>query len=232
MITVRPAAERGRNQYGWLDTSFTFSFNNYYDPRHMGFRSLRVINDDIVAPASGFPKHPHRDMEILTWVLDGKLAHKDSIGNGETLGPGELQYMSAGTGIFHSEENPSLDESLRLIQIWILPEKNNVKPNYGQKDFNPQLDPGKLVQVASGNPLGEAVKIHQDASLYVGRFNPGQAAAHELAPGRHAWIQMAKGEIAVNGVPLKEGDGAAISGESKLEISASNAAEVLLFDLA
>ena len=232
MITVRPSAERGHNQYGWLETRYTFSFNTYRDPAHMGFRSLRVINDDSIAPASGFPTHPHRDMEILTWVLDGRLGHKDSMGHGETLGPGELQYMSAGTGIHHSEENPSKDETLRLIQIWLLPDKNGVKPNYGQKDFNPRLEPGKLVQVASGSPSGEAVKIHQDASLYVGRFEAGQSAVHDLAPGRHGWLQMAKGEITVNGVGLKEGDGAAISGESKLEISASNTAEVLLFDLA
>ena len=232
MITVRPSAERGHNQYGWLDTRYTFSFNTYHDPAHMGFRSLRVINDDYIAPASGFPTHPHRDMEILTWVLEGKLGHKDSMGHGATLGPGQLQYMSAGTGIHHSEENPSKDETLRLIQIWLLPEKKGVKPNYGQKDFSAYLEPGKLVQVASGSPSGEAVKIHQDASVYAGRFDAGQTAVHDLGPGRHGWLQMAKGEITLNGVPLKEGDGAAISGESKLEISASNIAEVLLFDLA
>jgi hypothetical protein len=232
MVSVRPSAERGVAQLDWLDSRHTFSFDQYYDPRHMGFRSLRVINEDHVAPGKGFPTHPHRDMEILTYVLEGTLQHQDSMGNGSIIRPGEVQRMSAGTGITHSEYNPSGDEAVHLLQIWILPEQKGIEPSYEQRDYAERLAGGELLRVASGRGAAGAVVIRQDAEMLAARMKKGARAGHALAPGRHAWIQVARGTIEVNGVKLDAGDGAAISGERTAGISAWTDCEVLLFDLA
>jgi hypothetical protein len=232
MVSVRPSAERGAAQLGWLDSRHTFSFDRYYDPRHMGFRSLRVINEDHVAPGRGFPTHPHRDMEIITYVLEGTLQHKDSMGNGSLIRPGEVQRMSAGTGITHSEYNPSASEAVHLLQIWILPEEKGIQPSYEQRDYSERLSGGDLVRVASGHGAAGAVAIRQDAELLAARMKQGARVEHTLAPGRHAWIQVARGTIEVNGVKLDAGDGAAFSEEPAVDISAVTDCEVLLFDLA
>jgi redox-sensitive bicupin YhaK (pirin superfamily) len=232
MIRIRKAAERGHFDHGWLDTHHTFSFADYYDPAHTGFRSLRVINDDRVAPGQGFGMHGHRDMEIVTYVLDGALAHRDSMGNGSVLRPGELQHMTAGTGIRHSEFNPSDRQEVHLYQIWLLPERDGLRPSYDQKAFPEQQRQGKLRLVAS--PTGEqgSLTIRQDARLYLSTLGAGEAVAHTLAPGRHAWLQVLRGRAALNGQPLTAGDGAAVSEEERLEIQGQDDAEVLLFDLA
>ena len=232
MITIRRAEERGHFDFGWLNTYHTFSFGEYYDPRNMGFRSLRVINEDFVHPGRGFPTHGHRDMEIITYVLEGGLAHKDSMGNGSIIRPGDVQRMSAGTGVRHSEANPSKDESVHLLQIWILPNETGIKPGYEEKKFDDEEKRGRLRLVASPDGQDGSVRIHQDARLYVTLLDSAQQVSYELNPHRHAWLQVARGAIEVNGQSLKQGDGASISEERELTITGKEPAEVLLFDLA
>ena len=232
MINLRRANERGGGDFGWLNTKHTFSFSDYYDPRWMGFRSLRVINEDYVAPASGFPTHPHSDMEIITYVLEGKLEHKDSLGTGSVILPGDGQRMTAGRGIRHSEYNPSKSEQVHLYQIWILPEKKSLEPSYEQKSFPTEEKQGKLRLIASPDAKDGSVKINQDARLYVSLLKPGEEVVHDFGKGRHGWLQVAKGGIAVNGQRLEQGDGAAVSDEPKLTIKGATDSEVLLFDLA
>lgn len=230
MITLRPAAARGHARHGWLDSHHTFSFADYHDPAHMGFGVLRVINEDRVEPGEGFGKHPHRDMEIVTWVLEGAVEHKDSLGNGEVLRPGEVQRMSAGTGILHSEFNPSKTEPVHFLQIWILPKRRGIAPTYEQRSFAEAID-GKLALVASGDGRDGALAINQDLDLWIGRLGAGGRAELAPAAGRLQWVQVARGAVTVNGVALAEGDGAAIEGESRLDIVADDAAEVLVFDM-
>ncbi len=232
MIRLRKAADRGHFDHGWLDTYHTFSFGDYYDPDQMGFRSLRVINDDRVDPGMGFGMHGHRDMEIVTYVLDGALQHRDSMGNGAVLRPGEFQHMSAGTGIRHSEFNPSDREPVHLYQIWLLPDRQGLRPSYDQKAFPAEERQGQLRLVAS--PSGErgSLMIHQDARVYLSTLGKGDTVAHELQPGRHAWLQVLRGQATLNGRSLSEGDGAAVSEEERLEITGPGTSEVLLFDLA
>ncbi len=232
MITVRPAAERGATQIDWLDSKHSFSFAEYHDPGHMGFRALRVINDDRIAAGAGFPTHGHRDMEILTFVLDGALEHRDSLGTGSVIRPGDVQIMSAGTGIRHSEFNPSESDPLRLLQIWMLPERSGLKPRYDQKTFAPAERDGRLRLVGSRDGRDGGVTIYQDIDLYAANLGPGQAVTHDLRPGRHAWIQVARGKATVNGKPVAEGDGVAISDELRIDIAGVDGAELLLFDLA
>lgn len=232
MITIRPSNERGGGDYGWLNTKHTFSFGEYYDPKWMGFRSLRVINEDFVAPGQGFPMHPHRDMEIITYVLEGALEHSDSMGNGSTIRPGDGQRMSAGAGVRHSEANSSMEDTVHLLQIWIMPEKRGIEPSYEQKSFAEEEKKGKLRLIASPDAKDGSVKIHQDAKLYVSLLEPGQEVQHELAKDRHAWIQVAKGALELNGKKLNQGDGAAVSDETKLTLKGTTDAEVLFFDLA
>jgi redox-sensitive bicupin YhaK (pirin superfamily) len=232
MITVRRSDERGGGNYGWLDTKHTFSFSDYWDPRWMGFRSLRVINEDYVAPASGFPTHPHSDMEIITYVLEGKLEHKDSLGTGSVILPGDGQRMTAGRGIRHSEFNPSKSEQVHLYQIWLLPEKKGLEPSYEQKSFAAEEKQGKLRLIASPDAQDGSVKINQDARLYVSLLKPGEEVAHDFGKNRHGWLQVAKGSVEVNGKFLTAGDGAAISDEQKIAFKAEEDSEVLLFDLA
>jgi redox-sensitive bicupin YhaK (pirin superfamily) len=232
MIRVRKTAERGHFDHGWLETYHTFSFADYYDPAHLGFRSLRVINDDRLQPGQGFGMHGHRDMEIVTYVLDGALQHRDSMGNGSVLRPGELQHMTAGTGVRHSEFNPSDQEEVHLYQIWLLPERKGLEPSYEQKAFSEEERRCILRLVAS--PSGEhgSLSIRQDARLYLSTLKAGQTVAHALKPGRHAWLQVLRGTVALNGHPLDSGDGAAVSEEEKLEIRGQDDAAVMLFDLA
>jgi len=233
MITIRKSQERGGGDHGWLNTKHTFSFDTYYDPRHMHFRALRVINEDIVQPGTGFPTHPHRDMEIITYVLQGALEHKDSLGNGSIIRPGDGQLMSAGTGILHSEANASKTEPVHLLQIWIMPESKGIKPGYEQKAFPEEEKHGELKLIAAHGGQNGAVNVHQDVSLYVSLLDQKQKVEHTLAPGRHAWLQVAKGAVELNGKPLNQGDGAAISDEQKLGIAGGqNGSEILLFDLA
>jgi hypothetical protein len=232
MITLRRSKERGGGDYGWLNTRHSFSFDRYYDPKHMGFRSLRVINEDWVAPGEGFPFHPHRDMEIITYVLEGGLEHKDSMGNGSIIQPGDGQRMSAGTGVRHSEANPSDTEAVHLLQIWIVPDKQGHTPGYEQKAFAEAEKRGKLRLLASPDGQDGSVTIHQDAKLYVSLLSPGQEVKHDLADGRHAWLQVAKGAVELNGQKLEQGDGAAVSEERTLTVKGTQDAEVLLFDLA
>jgi len=232
MITVRPSNERGGGDYGWLKTRHTFSFNDYHDPKWMGFRSLRVINEDWVAPSGGFPPHPHRDMEIITYVLSGKLEHKDSLGTGSVILPGDGQRMTAGRGIRHSEANPSSTESVHLLQIWILPDKPGHDPGYEQKSFPEAEKRGKLRLIASSDGAEGSVKIHQDAKLFVTLLAAEEEVKQPLDAKRHAWLQVAKGEVELNGHKLRQGDGAAISEEKELTIKATAEAEVLLFDMA
>jgi len=232
MITVRRSDERGHFDHGWLDTYHSFSFASYYDPKHMGFRSLRVINEDRVAPGGGFGTHPHRDMEIITYVLQGGLAHKDSMGNGSTIRPGDVQRMSAGTGVLHSEFNHSKDEAVHLLQIWILPDKEGVTPSYEQKFFDAESKRGVLRLIASRDGRDGSVTIHQDADLFASVLGKGVSVEHELSAGRHAWLQVVRGKVAANGVELTAGDGAAVSAESKLTVEGSeDGSEILLFDL-
>ena len=231
MIKVRKSNERGHADYGWLDTNYTFSFSNYYNPEFMGFRSLRVINEDFIAPNQGFPTHGHRDMEILTYVLRGELSHKDSMGNGTTILPNEVQRMTAGTGILHSEYSSPSDET-HLLQIWILPEENDLTPGYEQTFFAPEEKKGKLKLVASRAGTDGSVTINQDVNLYSSILAKDEEVSHELAENRHAWIQVIKGEIFLKGEILSQGDGAAISEETLLKIkSLADESEFLLFDL-
>lgn len=232
MITLRKSSERGHFNHGWLDTYHTFSFGDYMDPRNMGFRSLRVINEDVVKPGMGFGMHPHRNMEIITYLLDGSLAHKDSMGHSEVLKPGEVQRITAGSGILHSEFNPSQKEPVHLLQIWIMPEKSGLTPSYDQRAFPAQERDGRLRLVASHDGRDDSIHINQDADLYATLLKPGDDVKHELEGGRHAWIQMVRGEADVNGVKVSAGDGAAISDESIVEIKPLKDSELLLFDLA
>jgi hypothetical protein len=232
MITVRRGNERGGGNYGWLDTKHTFSFSDYWDPKWMGFRSLRVINEDYVAPAGGFPTHPHSDMEIITYVLEGNLEHKDSLGTGSVIRPGDGQRMTAGRGIRHSEYNPSKTERVHLYQIWILPEKKGLEPSYEQKSFPTDEKQGKLRLVASPDAKDGSVKINQDARLYVTLLKPGEEVSHDFGKNRHGWLQVAKGSVELDDQTLNQGDGAAISDEKKLRIKGTKESEVLLFDLA
>jgi hypothetical protein len=232
MIALRRSADRGHFDHGWLDTWHTFSFSDYYDPAHMGFRALRVINEDRVAAGQGFGLHPHRDMEIVTYVLSGALAHKDSLGHGETLRPGELQRMSAGTGIRHSEFNPSATDPVHLYQIWLLPRAAGLSPSYEQKAFPADQRHNRLRLVASPTGDDGSLTIQQDARLYLATLDPQQQVTHDLAANRHAWLQVLRGWVELNGQPLATSDGAAISNESRLNITAAEPAEVLLFDLA
>jgi redox-sensitive bicupin YhaK (pirin superfamily) len=232
MINIRPTEERGGGDYGWLNTRHTFSFNTYHDPKFMGFRSLRVINEDYVAPGQGFPTHPHRDMEIITYILEGAIEHKDSLGTGSVIRPGDGQRMSAGSGIRHSEANPSKTEGAHFLQIWILPGQQGIKPSYEQKAFPTEEKRGKLRLIASPTGIDGSVTIHQDARLYVTLLAPGETVTHQMEPDRHAWIQIAKGSVELNGKALKQGDGAAISNEKQLTVKGTEDAEVLLFDLA
>lgn len=234
MMTIRRSNERGGGDYGWLKTRHTFSFNDYSDPQWMGYRSLRVINEDWVGPGGGFPTHPHRDMEIITYVLSGKLEHKDSLGTGSVILPGDGQRMTAGRGIRHSEANPSATESVHLLQIWILPDKQGHEPGYEQKSFPESEKRGKFRLIASSDGAEGSVKINQDAKLFVTLLAPGEKVTQALGARRHAWLQVAKGEVELNGQKLHQGDGAAISEEKTLTIKATEKeeAEVLLFDLA
>ena len=232
MITLRPGKERGHFDHGWLDTYHTFSFSQYHDPAHMGFRSLRVINEDRVEPGAGFPPHSHRDMEIITYVLAGGLAHKDSMGNASTIRPGNVQRMSAGTGVTHSEYNGSDTEPVHLLQIWILPQTRNLPPSYEEKVFSAADKQGRLRLVASQDARDGSARIHQDASVYGSLLEPGQTVRHPLAAGRGAWIHLVSGAATVNGKLLTTGDGAAIEQEADVEIVATAATELLLFDLA
>lgn len=229
MLQIRRSEERGHNKLSWLDTRFTFSFDQYSDPEHIHFRSLRVLNEDVIAPGKGFGMHPHQDMEILTWVLDGSLQHRDSTGSQGVLRPGELQHMTAGSGVTHSEFNASPKDPVHLLQIWILPERKGLKPEYEQLTFPDKDLRGKFHLVAGPQA---PVTVHQDANLYITRLGQGEQVNHFLKQGRHAWVQVARGAIKLNGVQLKAGDGAAISNEAGLRVEAKEAGEVLLFDLA
>ncbi len=230
MITVRGNGDRGRTQLGWLDSRHTFSFGEYYDPAHMGFGPLRVINEDRVTPGAGFPRHAHRNMEILSYVLEGALEHKDSLGTGSIIRPGDVQRMSAGTGIQHSEFNSSKRDPVHFLQIWILPEREGIAPGYEQKSF--VFDDAKgLVLVASRDGRNGALTVHQDAEVYAGRLAGGDTVKHVLRPKRLGWLQVARGSVALNGVNLRAGDGAAIEGETELVVRAGPGAEILLFDM-
>jgi len=230
MMTLRKANERWHANYGWLDTYHTFSFGDDYDPKWMGFRSLRVINDDLVMPGMGFGAHPHRDMEIITYVLSGVLEHKDSMGNGSIIRPGNIQYMSAGSGVTHSEFNPSKDEAVRLLQIWILPDVKGAKPRYAEKSLSAKLA-GQLHLITSKTGRDDSIAIRQDADLWQAKMEAGQNVSHTLAKNRNAWVHVAEGEVVLNGKTLSVGDAAAVSDESKLQLSANKPSQVLLFDL-
>lgn len=231
MLTQRPSNERGRADYGWLKTSHSFSFANYYDQTAIGFRALRVINEDYIAPGKGFGEHAHNDMEILTYVLEGAIEHRDSIGSGEVLRPGELQYMSAGTGIRHSEFNPSETDTLHLLQIWLLPVEQDLRPNYAQKLFRVREEKNRLHLLASSDGRDGSIQIQSDAELYAARVDAGAGVEHVFDGPRHGWLQVVRGGVAANGVALKAGDGAAVSGEKSLTIAGQQDAEFLLFDL-
>ena len=231
MIRVRPAGERGRTRTGWLDSSHTFSFGSYYDPRHMGFRSLRVINEDYVAPGTGFGTHSHRDMEIVSVALSGGLMHRDSTGGSGVISPGEVQVMTAGTGVSHSEMNASKSERVHFLQIWILPEREGLRPGYRQKAFPDEDRRGRLRLLASRGGDEGSLVIHQDVRLYDAHLSPGQELSYTLGESRHAWLQVVSGSVNVNGTALGAGDGAAVSEESLLRFVAGSESEFLLFDL-
>jgi redox-sensitive bicupin YhaK (pirin superfamily) len=232
MITVRKAKDRGHVDHGWLDTFHTFSFASYYDPKHMGFGDLRVINDDRVAPKRGFGAHSHEDMEIVTYVLEGALAHEDSMGNGSVIRPGDVQRMSAGTGVTHSEFNATDDAWVHLLQIWILPERDGLPPSYEQKSFPPEERRGRLRLIASREGREGSVRVHQDADLYAALLGERDEVTHALAPGRRAWVQVARGSVRLDDVELEAGDGAAVTDTAALRLGQARDAEVLLFDLA
>jgi redox-sensitive bicupin YhaK (pirin superfamily) len=232
MIQLRRAPERGHLNFGWLDTYHTFSFGEYHDPRYMGFRSLRVINEDLVSPGSGFPTHPHRDMEILTYILEGSLEHKDSMGNGAVIRPGEVQRMTAGTGVTHSEFNPSKTDPVRLLQIWILPDKKGLKPGYEQTSFLEAMKTGKPVLVASPDGAEGSVTLHQDARVWAAKLKRGQKHSRSLEGGRHGWIQVARGSLKLNAIPLQTSDAAAVTDVPRIDLEAAEDCEFLLFDLA
>jgi quercetin 2,3-dioxygenase len=230
MMTIRKSEERGHANHGWLDSYFSFSFAEYYDPKHMGFRSLRVINDDRIAPGGGFGMHPHRDMEIISYVLGGELEHKDSMGNGRVIKTGEVQYMAAGTGVQHSEFNPSEKNPAHLLQIWIMPDHKRAKPRYEEKSLV-KAKTGVLHLVASKTGRDNSIAINQDAELSLARLAPGDAVEHKLRSQRHAWIHVAEGEVELNGLKLNAGDAAAVSEETLLKLKANAKSQVLLFDL-
>ena len=232
MISVLPSSDRFHTEAGWLDSRHTFSFADHYDPDRLGYRALRVINDDRVEPARGFGSHSHRDMEILTYVLSGELAHRDSMGNGSVIRPGDVQRMSAGTGVVHSEMNPSRADPVHFLQIWIVPDRAGHPPGYEQKAFPESDRRGRLRLVASRDGRDGSVSIHQDASVYATLLEPGERVAYQPDAGRNAWVQVARGSVELNGQTLREGDGAAVSGEERLELAGKDPAEVLLFDLA
>lgn len=232
MMTIRNRDERGAVDLGWLNSHHSFSFGHYHDPKHMGFRALRVINDDRVIPGAGFPTHGHSDMEIVSYVLGGALEHKDSIGTGSVIRPGEVQRMSAGTGIRHSEYNASQQDPVHFLQIWILPEARGIAPGYEQKSFPAAEKQGRLRLVGSRDGRQGSVTIHQDVDLYAALLDGDETAELELRPGRHGWVQVARGQVRVNGTLLKEGDGAALSEEAKVSLDGGVGADVLVFDLA
>jgi quercetin 2,3-dioxygenase len=232
MITVRKALERGHAEHGWLDSRHTFSFADYYDPKHMGFRALRVINEDRVAPGEGFGRHSHRDMEIISYVLEGGLEHRDSTGSGAVIRPGDVQRMSAGTGVVHSEYNASRQAPVHFLQIWIQPDRRGIAPSYEQKTFSQEEKAGRLRLVASPDGGDGSVTLHADARLYAGEFATGESAEHVLAPERHAWVHVVRGKARVNGVALAAGDAVAVSEERTVRIEGIDAGEVLVFDLA
>ena len=232
MITVRKSEARGHANHGWLDSYHTFSFAGYYDPNYMNFRSLRVINEDFVSPGKGFGTHGHSDMEIITYVLEGALEHKDSLGTGAVIKPGEVQRMTAGTGIQHSEFNPSQTDPVHLLQIWLLPDTKGLSPSYEQRDFPLAERRGKLRLVAAGDARDGAVKVHQDVDSYAAVLDKDSRVSHALGANRHAWVQVARGSVLLNGLTLENGDAAAVSGETEVVIEAAEDAEFLLFDLA
>lgn len=233
MIQIRKAEERGYSNHGWLDTHHTFSFADYHDPEHMGFRVLRVMNEDIVEPGQGFGSHSHQNMEIVSYVLEGALEHKDSLGNGEILRPGEFQRISAGTGIVHSEFNASKTEPVHFYQIWLLPERNGIEPSYEQKRFPIEESRNQLRLVVSSNAAEGSLLIHQDASIYLSEIEEGEQVVHKMLEGRHAWLQVLRGSVALNGgdFHMETSDGAAVSDEGLLTIQAEDKAEIMLFDL-
>ena len=232
MINILKSDQRGHADHGWLNTRFTFSFADYFDPNHVQFLTLRVMNDDRVAGGGGFPTHPHKDMEIVTYVLEGALEHRDSMGNGSVIKPGDVQYMSAGTGVTHSEFNASEKEPVHLYQIWMFPDKKGYKPTYDQKHFSEDEKRGKLRLLVSPDGRDGSVKIRQDNELYATVLGANDAVQHPLKPERHAYVQVMRGSVTLNGTQLEAGDGAAISAEKKVELSGVKDAEVLLFDLA
>jgi redox-sensitive bicupin YhaK (pirin superfamily) len=232
MITIRGAKERGHFDHGWLNTYHTFSFDQYYDPRYMGFRTLRVINEDFVAGGRGFPKHGHRDMEIITYILEGALRHEDSMGNGSVIRPGDVQRMTAGTGVRHSEQNASEREQVHLLQIWILPHTVGLEPGYEQKAFSEDERRGRLKLIASDDGSDGSVVVHQDVKLFASIIPAGEQVEHTMDQQRYAWIQVARGAVSANGEKADQGDGVMVAGESNLQIKAEENAEVLLFDLA
>jgi len=232
VINIRKSEDRGHFDLGWLNTYHTFSFDQYYDPAHVHFRSLRVMNEDRVQPGSGFPTHSHQDMEILTYILAGELEHRDSMGNGSVIRPGDVQRMSAGRGVSHSEFNPSDTETVHLLQIWILPQSNGLTPSYEEKHFSDEERRGRLRLIASSGGSQSSVEIHQDAQVYAAVLDAGQSVVHSLNDRRHAWLQIVRGTISLNEIDLKQGDGAGVSLERELRIAAHDQAEVLLFDLA
>ncbi len=231
MISIRPSSQRGDADHGWLHSHHTFSFADYHDPAHMGFRSLRVINEDTVAPGRGFGTHSHRDMEIISYVLDGSLEHKDSMGTGSVIRPGDVQRMTAGTGVQHSEQNHSKQESVHFLQIWILPERARLEPSYEQKSFSTEERRGKLRLVAESGGRDGSVTVHQNMALYAALLDPKERVVHTIERG-HAWVQVARGAITLNGKAMGPGDGAAVSDERELTIEGVEAAELLVFDLA
>ncbi len=232
MISFRDRMARGSSRTGWLESRHTFSFGHYRDPQHMGFRSLRVLNEDRVVPGAGFPAHSHHDMEIISYVLEGTLEHQDSLGNGTRIRPGDVQRMSAGSGVTHSEFNPSASAALHFLQIWIVPSRAGLAPSYEQKAFAPEEQRGRLQLVAAPEGAEGAVRLHQDARLFIGRLRAGDQIVHALEPGRGLWLQLARGIIALSGIEMRPGDGAAVEGEERIEIDAQTDAELLLFDLA
>ena len=230
-LTRRPAGERGYTEFGWLKSWHSFSFGDYYDPAHMGFRSLRVINDDIVQPDNGFGKHPHRDAEIFTYIIDGALKHGDSMGNERVIRAGDLQYMSAGRGVFHSEINPSKDQPVHLLQIWLRPKMGGGEPRYAEKALGTDARPNALTLLFAGEPRDGAVGIRADADIYFGRLDAGKRLVHQAAPGRGQWIQVFAGSVQVHGETVSEGDGLAIEQATSIEISSAKGAQFLFFDL-
>jgi quercetin 2,3-dioxygenase len=232
MIAIRRADERGRTDWGWLDSRHTFSFGEYFDERQQGFRALRVLNDDRVEGGAGFGSHSHRDMEIFSFVLEGALKHQDSSGGGGTIRPGEIQFMRAGSGVTHSEQNASSVEPVHFLQIWVVPDARGLPPRYDQRPFDVQAAGERLVLLASRDGRDGSIQVQQDLSLHATRLAPGRTRSHALAPGRHAWVQVARGTVILNGAALSEGDGAAVSEEARIDLEGGEPAEVLLFDLA